>query len=216
LSYYCAPTSLSVETLERIQNELTEPEKRYFGSAHIEKFDVAAREFMVTCPLGIESVGTLFLKLSDDGSHLELKRIEKSRRGFRLDVPDPHQHRVPVHEPPHALEVNWGQFREVTLDQDRLEQKVLTKDGRLRAFTTRSAQGYQIFCEIVATGQVFEIIPIWLADLPFGGVTWVENRYLVFDQRSRDSGQYAHHVADTEAGHVVLLAINRHEQQRTR
>jgi hypothetical protein len=197
----------ALKRMTRIRNFLNEAGIRDGGLGFNDKFDVVNGELIFAFSTRPESLRTLVLRLNDEGTHLKLERMEtRATEGFRLEIPDPHRHRTLVHQAPWAKEVNDEQFREVTLSQDSLEQEIITKDGRLRAFITRSAQGYRLCYEIIATGKIFEIRQVRYTELPFDSITWVANRYLVFDQWRRHSIYYAHQVVDTEARRIVLLA----------
>jgi hypothetical protein len=77
LSHYAALTSLSEEDLEIIRNELADAGKRYSPNAYIQTFDPLNSEVIVTYyPLpGVER--TLILGLTEDGTQLKLRRIER-------------------------------------------------------------------------------------------------------------------------------------------
>jgi hypothetical protein len=112
-----------------------------------------------------------------------------------------------VHQPPRAdVEASHAKVVKVTLEPGGREQVVATNDGHRRAFTTPSAQGTRIFYEIVATRKIFEISRSMSPRGQFNGITWVENRYLVFDERP-DFHYGIHYVVDSEAGRVILASF---------
>jgi|GEM_PF-4964794 len=79
ISHYTALTSLSEQDLEKVRNEQNDAPDGYSPNAYIERFEPDNKELVITYYARPDRISTLVLGLTDEGTRLELKRIERSQ-----------------------------------------------------------------------------------------------------------------------------------------
>ena len=133
------------------------------------------------------------------------------RMGLDVAIADPHHHVVPVHKLPWHVAVDDvpdARIVRTNLEGASQEENVAhSLDGKLRAFTTYTpgATPERIFFEIVPTKDRYEIQGLPLPHRPFSNLTWVADRYLVFDRWSQPH-YGVHYVVDALRKELLLVA----------
>lgn len=130
-----------------------------------------------------------------------------------LHLPDPHEHVVDVHATPWKTDLapDVIVLKVLALDKKPRENCVTNQSHTMVAFTIFAGghppdwQGEHVYFQKVGTDERFVILGIPMEHRDYSDLTWVNDRYLVFDRWS--SPHYGMHYIFDTAQKKLLLAV---------
>jgi len=141
---------------------------------------------------------------------------EITRPDYELDwipvsFPDPHHHVVDVHDQGGPdVEISDVKLLTATAPRKRPRDIATNQAATVRAYIvekawTANSVREHIQIEYLDSGKVFEIVGIPLEHRPYSDLTWVGDRYLVFDRWSQP--HYGmHYVVDVVKKQLILAS----------